>query len=206
MELTRLCGPILGLVALTVPAAAQAAETTDAPRRRGPAYSAVELQGLFIGEMVPKPFFGIDGAYAIGSDSFYFRIGAAASGSPAFQLAQTKVANTLQYGQADVCAGKAVHRHRIRMCLGGEAGAWRHIWKSTQRGQRLWSPHLAGTLKADYTFGITDTVGVIFGVGVSVPMVGPSFQGRDQYGRPSSLVIPGPVAGSARLGVVLRFR
>jgi hypothetical protein len=59
---------------------------------------------------------------------------------------------------------------------------------------------VAGTLKADYRLGLTDRVGVMFGVGVTVPVVGPSFRGQDQMGRPTPLIIPGPVGGFITLG------
>jgi hypothetical protein len=207
MQLLRLAlGWLVGSAVALLPAWATAAERpADAPRR-GPAYSAVEVQGLVIGEMIPKPFFGLDAAYAIGTENFFLRAGGAFAGAPAFRLSQTKVANTLQYGMLDVCAGKSVFRHRIRMCLGGEAGAWRHVWKSQQRANRDYTPHVAGSMKADYTVEVTEHIGVMLGVGVSVPIIGPSFQGRDQYDRPSPLVIPGPVAGTIRLGALYRFR
>jgi hypothetical protein len=212
--LRRALGWLAGSAVALVPAWAGAAgpsgaDGADDPQptaRRGPAYTALEVQGLVTGEMIPKPFFGLDAAFAIGSESFFLRAGGAFAGAPAFKLSLTEVANTLQYGLVDVCAGKSVYRHRIRMCLGGEAGVWRHIWKSSQRAQRDYTPHVAGSLKADYTYEITRRFGVLFGVGVSIPIIGPSFQGRDQFDRPSPLVIPGPVAGSIRLGALYRFR
>jgi hypothetical protein len=209
--LRRALGWLAGSAIAVLPAWAAAADASSRPSgaegsaRRRPAYTAVEVQGLVTGEMVPKPFFGLDAAFAIGSETFYLRAGGAFAGAPAFRLAQTEVANMLQYGFVDACAGKSVQRHRIRMCFGGEAGAWRHIWKSSQRRHRNFTPHVAGALKADYTYEITQHLGLVFGVGVSIPIIGPSFQGRDQYGRPSQLVIPGPVAGSLRLGALYRF-
>jgi hypothetical protein len=215
MQLLRLAlGWLAGSAVVFLPMHASAADEPGASatppptvetRRRRPAYSAVEVHGLITGEMVPKPFFGLDAAYAIGTENFFLRAGGGFMGAPAFRLAQTVVANTMQYGLLDVCAGKSVQVHRIRMCIGGEAGAWRHIWKSSQRPTRDWTPHIAGTLKADYTYQVGEHLGVVLGVGVSIPVIGPSFQGRDQYDRPSPLVIPGPVAGTLRLGALYRF-
>jgi hypothetical protein len=60
-------------------------------------------------------------------------------------------------------------------------------------------------MKADYQYMVTRRVGVLFGAGVSIPVVGPSFQGRDQYDRPTTLQIPGPIAGHLRLGASIRI-
>jgi hypothetical protein len=208
MQLGRLAlGWLVGSTVVLLPALAAASERVDTSTpRRGPAYSAVEVNGLVMGEMVPKPFFGLDAAYAIGGETFFLRVGGAFMGAPAFRLSDTVVANTLQYALADACAGKTVSNHRIRMCLGGEGGVWRHVWKSSQRANRDYTPHVAGSMKADYTYQVTSRIGVMLGVGVSIPIVGPTFQGRDQYDRPSPLVIPGPVAGTIRLGALYRFK
>jgi hypothetical protein len=196
----------LGL-ALAWPATAAAADETDTARPRHPRlYQALEVQGVITGELMPRPFLGLDGAYAIGTESFQLRIGATVTGSPAYRMGIGDVANVLYAGLADICAGKAVEVHRIRMCVGGEAGVWQHLWRGDLRRQyKSFSPHVGGTLKADYTYFVTPRFGVMGGVGVMIPVVGPSFRGRDQFDRPTALLIPGPVAGSARLGVSFRI-
>ncbi len=216
MLAATLCGLgsalVPGLVHASAPATAPEATPSvtserDAARtrRRGKRFTALEIQGIVTREMVPSTFFGVDGALAIGNDHFYFRAGGAVLGAPSFRLASNDVSNVLAYGLADVCAGKTARRHRLRMCVGAEVGGWAHRWSGYGKPGNRYSPHVAGTLKADYRYAFTDTVGLLLGVGVSIPAMGPQFRGRDQFGRPTPLLIPGPVSGSLRLGASFRF-
>lgn len=175
----------------------------DEPRR--PEHQAIEIQPLVIAELLPKPTFGVDIAYSVGTETFQARIGAIFAGSPAFALGPGSVANVMQFGQLDLCAAKGVFQHRIRMCVGGQAGAWQHIWRGFSNPGRTLSPWVAGTLRGDYLYSFTERFGLMFGVGVSVPVVGPSFRGVDDYGVRSPVIIPGPVAGSLSVGTSFSF-
>lgn len=189
-----------------MPSLASAAEPTADARRRAGRYVAVETQAVAMREMVPTSFLGFDGALAIGNETFALRLGGALLGAPSFQLASNEVSNVLTYGLADVCAGKTESMHRIRFCVGGEVGGWAHRWTGYGRPDRRYSSHVAGTVKGDYQYAFTDKLGLLLGVGVTVPGVGPQFRGRDQLGRPTPILIPGPVAASVRIGASFRFR
>ncbi len=193
--------PEAGAKPATVPA-----PDAGATARKSKRFWAFELQGMLTAEMIPTTFFGGEGAFVVGNDNFFLRVGGAVLGARSFSVGQGEVANTLQYGLADACAGKTRRPHRIRMCVGAEVGAWAHLWTGYSRPGHRYSPHVAGALKADYQYQVTDRFGLLFGVGVSVPAIGASFRGTDQQGRPTALLIPGPVAGTARLGVSFRFR
>ena len=213
-ELGPRLGRTVGIAAVAAslwalaPAEASAAEPTRPvfePRRDF--FQAFEVHGILTGQMMPRPFFGFDGAYAIGNEYFQARIGAGINGSPAWKNSgDLSVSNIIYSGLLDVCATKSVVIHRVRMCVGGEGGFWQHFWSGeSYREQKRISPHVAGTMKADYQYSITRRIGVILGAGVSIPVIGPSFQGRDQYDRPTTLTIPGPIAGHIRLGASLRI-
>ena len=206
----RICvALVFGATALGVAGEAAAQERTQqtAPARKAIPFAAFEAQGMITGEMLPKVFLGVDGALAFGNDTFNLRLGAGATGARPLRIGAAEVSNLLTYGLADVCAGKTTYRHRVRMCLGGEAGVWSHFWRGFQEppGKRR-SPHIAGTLKGDYQYMFTDHLGMLLGAGVSIPVIGPEFQGRDELGRSQPQIIPGPVAGTARIGVTYRFR
>jgi len=47
--------------------------------------------------------------------------------------------------------------------------------------------------------------GVMFGAGVVIPIVGPTFRGFTQQGSPAPLVLPGPVGGQLSVGTSWRF-
>ncbi len=196
----------LALGALAAPGVASAAEGETTSTRRNPnRYVALEAQAVVMREMVPTSFLGFDGALAVGNETFALRVGGALLGSPSFQLASNEISNVLGYGLADVCAGKTASVHRIRFCVGGEVGGWMHRWTGFGRADRRFSSHVAGTLKGDYHYAFTDRLGLLLGVGLTVPAVGPQFRGRDQLGRPSPILVPGPVAGSFRIGTSFRF-
>jgi len=151
-------------------------------------------------ELVPSSFLGVDAALAIGNDSFGLRAGGGLLGAPSFRLAANEISNVLAYGLLDACASKNVQVHRVRMCMGGELGGWKHIWDGYGEPGRTESLHVAGTLKGDYRYRFTPKFGLLFGVGLSIPAVGPQFRGRSEAGSPSPVLVPGPVAGTLRIG------
>lgn len=180
--------------------------STRRSARRAARRVALEANGVLTRELVPTSFLGFDAALSIGSENFYLRGGGALMGAPSFRLAANTVSNVLAYGLVDGCAAKQAREHRIRMCVGGELGAWGHRWRGYGEALRKRSAHIAGTLKGDYQYAFTDRLGLLLGVGVSIPAVGPQFRGRDQFGRPTPIVIPGPVAGTLRIGATFRFK
>ena len=168
-------------------------------------YRAVEAQGLAMTRMLPKPGFGFDGAFVFGWQSLQARVGAMVVGILPFGLARGEIGNILSVGQADLCVARNVVQHQIRMCAGGQGGAMTHQWKDFERPGRKQTAYAAGTLKADYRLALTERFGIMGGVGIVVPMVGPSFRAYDQYGSPTPLVFPGPVAGYLSLGTSFRW-
>ncbi len=186
-----------------------AATTSPAPatetRRKRDRVRALEMQGLVMGQLLPRVGYGGDLAFAFGHPNFQARVGAVVVGVPAFRIGDGAVANVLQTGTLDLCAAKQVLSHQIRMCMGGQAGGMAHFWKGHDRPGRGITPWAAGTLKADYQVRITKHLGVIGGVGVVIPLVGPAFQAHDQYGSPSPLIFPGPMAGFLSLGTAFRW-
>jgi hypothetical protein len=178
----------------------------DSSGRRGPSYMAFDAQGIVYSQLLPKPFFGADMAYVVGNINFNLRVGAILVGSPGFALGVGKIANALQAGQVDMCAAQVVLRHRIRMCMGAQAGVMQHRWMGYERPGRKLTPWFGGTLKGDYTISMTKRVGLMFGVGVVVAIVGPEFRAKDASGSYGSLVFPGPVAGDVSIGVSVRLR
>lgn len=161
---------------------------------------ALETNAMVTRELVPTSFLGVDAAIAFGNDTFGVRAGGAILGAPTFRLAANEISNVLAYGMLDACASKNVRIHRVRMCLGGELGGWKHFWKGYGKPDRLESMHVAGTLKGDYRYRFTRNFGLLLGVGLSIPAVGPQFRGRDRVGRPTPVLVPGPVAGTLRIG------
>ena len=91
------------------------------------------------------------------------------------------------------------------MCIGGQGGAMFHRWRDMNEPHHGATPWFAGTLGGDYRYAITERVGVLFGVGVVVPVVGPYFTGRNNDGVASPLIFPGPVAGTLTLGTSIRW-
>ncbi len=170
-----------------------------ATARRGRLF-ALEVQGLVTRELIPTSFLGIDAAVAFGNDTFGLRAGGALLGAPSFRLAANEISNLLAYGMLDACASKVVREHRVRMCMGGELGGWKHFWSGYGQPDRQYSRHLAGTLKGDYRYAFTRNFGLLLGVGLSIPAVGPQFRGHDPAGRPTPVLVPGPVAGTFRIG------
>ena len=70
---------------------------------------------------------------------------------------------------------------------------------------RAATPYVAGALKGDYTVSITRMFGLMFGVSVTVPVVGPEFRAQSENGQWSPLVFPGPVTGILTLGASFRL-
>jgi len=161
---------------------------------------ALEANALVTREMIPTSFLGVDAALVIGNDTFGLRAGGALLGAPSFRLAANEISNVLAYGLLDACAGRNVREHRVRMCMGGELGAWKHFWKGYGTPDRVESMHLAGALKGDYRYRFTRNFGLLLGVGLSIPAIGPQFRGHDPLGRPTPVLVPGPVAGTLRIG------
>lgn len=175
------------------------------PRRQRPRVRAVELQGLGMTQLLPRPGVGGDVAFVFGHPNFQARVGAMVVGVPAFQLGVGSVANLLQVGTLDVCAAKRVLHHQIRMCMGGQAGGMAHRWKGFENPGRPMTVWAAGTLKGDYQIFLTKRIGIIGGVGMIIPLAGPTFGGTDQYGSRAPVVFPGPIAGFLSLGTSVRW-
>jgi len=191
----------LGAVGAMTPGLARADEETDRP----PPYQAIDLQGAVMTHLLPHTYFGADAAYVIGTDRFMARFGAQVYGGRAFELGAGKIGNTLAVGSLDACGAKTVLRHRVRLCVGGQAGVMAHRWSGFDRPGRKATPYVAGALKGDYTVSLTQRFGVSFGVSVSVPVIGPEFRAQDEFGRYSPLVFPGPVTGLITLGGAFRL-
>ena len=168
-------------------------------------YQAVEAQGLVVGQLFPHPFFGGDLAYTIGSENVQARFGGQAASGRAFNLGPGRIGNTLVVGSLDACGAKKVFRHRVRMCIGGQGGMLAHRWQGYDRPGRKATPYVAGTLKGDYSYWIREHFALMFGVGVSIPVIGPEFRAKDANGHQSSIVFPGPVTGMITLGGTFRL-
>jgi hypothetical protein len=196
---------VLGTTALTSGVARASDAQVGEARGRLIPYRAVEVQGLVITQLLPRPGFGVDGAFVLGTSVFQLRLGALLAGSPGFRLGSGKIANILGAGQVDMCVAKNVVQHQIRMCMGGQGGAMAHRWIDFPRPGRDVTPWAAGTLKADYRLALGERFGILGGVGVIVPVVGPSFRASDELGAPSPLILPGPVAGFVSLGTSWRW-
>jgi hypothetical protein len=180
-------------------------EDDGTERAIGKPYRAIDLQGAVMTHLFPHTHFGFDGAFVIGTERFMARFGAQAFGGRAFELGAGKIGNTLVVGTLDACGAKTVLRHRVRICVGGQAGVMAHRWPGFDKPGRRATPYVAGALKGDYTVSLTERFGLMFGVSVAVPVVGPEFRAEDENGRLSPLVFPGPVTGILTLGASFRL-
>jgi len=174
-------------------------------RAIGKRYRAIDLQAGVMTRLFPHTQFGFDGAFVIGTERFMARFGAQVYGGRAFELGVGKIGNTLAVGSLDACGAKTVLRHRVRICVGGQAGVMAHRWIGFERPGRRATPYVAGALKGDYMVSLTERFGLMFGVSVTVPVVGPEFRAEDENGRLSPLVFPGPVTGILTLGASFRL-
>jgi hypothetical protein len=181
------------------------AAATPARRERLLPYRALETQAVAMTRLLPKPGFGFDGAFVFGWESFQARVGVLALGVLPFKLAHGEIGNVVAAGQGDLCVARNVVQHQVRMCAGGQGGTMTHQWKGFERPGRKATAWAAGTLKGDYRLAITKHFGVMGGVGIVVPFVGPSFRGYDRYGVPTPVVFPGPVGGFISLGTSVRW-
>jgi hypothetical protein len=175
------------------------------PKKPDPRYRALEVQGIVTAFRIPRPFFGVDTAVTLAREIFHLRMGAIVSAAPALPLGDGSVHNVVMVGQVDGCIADWNSGHRIRICAGIQAGGWRHFWHDVPFKGKRWSPWVAPTLKGDYHYAFTDRFGLMFGAGVSVPVVGPIFQHHDRRGGRSTPIYPGPVEGSFTAGMVVRF-
>jgi hypothetical protein len=173
--------------------------------RRRDRVRAIELQGLGMTQLLPRPGIGADVAFVFGHPNFQARVGAMVVGVPPFRLGMGEVANVLQVGTLDGCAAKRVLNHQVRMCVGGQAGGMAHRWRGYENPGRPMTVWAAGTLKGDYQVLVTRRFGIIGGVGMVIPLVGPTFSARDSYGSRTPMVFPGPIAGFLSLGTTFRW-
>jgi hypothetical protein len=190
------------LAALLAPRPALATEDSSSsrPGSRGPRVQDIDVSALASRELLPRTFFGLEAAYVVGNESFQARLGGMVAGAGAFDLGPGRVSNAMQAALVDLCVAKGVLRHRIRICAGGQAGAMQHRWRDMPRG-RAATPWVAGTLRGDYRYSFTPRFGVLVGVGVSVPVVGPRFVNRDALDvRTGADLLPGPIAGIMTIG------
>jgi hypothetical protein len=183
---------------------ASTAGASETPRRR--IHHTVEGQGMVATQLLPHAYFGGEGAYVIGSDTFSARFGGHVLAGRPFALAEGKIGNVLAVASLDGCGSRQVFRHRVRMCVGAEGGAMAHRWIGYDRPGRKATPWVAGVLRGDYRYSVTERLGLMFGVAVTLPVVGPEFRARDSYGKESPLVFPGPVTGMLTLGATFRIR
>ena len=199
---------------LAAPTAAFAADTDEADaseedtgrRKRNPdRIRAIEVQAVGMTQLLPRPSGGGDIAFSFGFPAFQARVGMQILGVPPFAVGEAQVANTLGAATLDLCAAKKVLRHQIRMCVGGQGGGMLHRWIDAERAGRRATPWGAGTRKGDYQLELTDHIGIIGGVGVVMPLLGPTFRGRDSQGSPTPQVFPGPMAGFLSLGTSFRW-
>ncbi|MBV1859216.1 MAG: hypothetical protein KUG77_12450 [Nannocystaceae bacterium] len=188
----------------TVPEPTVTVQDERARRERRRLFS-LETNAVVTRELVPTTFLGLDAAIVLGNDTFALRAGGAVLGAASFRLAANEVSNLLVYGLLDACAGKKTRQHRIRMCIGGELGGWKHYWSGYGQADTEGSQHVAGTLKGDYRYAFTRNFGLLLGVGMSIPAVGPQFRGRDPQGRVTPVLVPGPIAGTLRIGGTFGF-
>lgn len=179
------------------------AQADDGPRAKP--YRAIDLQAGVMTHLFPRTMFGADAAFVIGTERFMARFGAQVYGGRAFDLGVGKIGNTLAVGSLDACGAKTVLRHRVRICVGGQAGVLAHRWIGYDRPGRRATPFVAGGLKGDYTLSLTERFALMFGVNIIVPVIGPEFRAEDAKGRLSPLVFPGPVTGILTVGGSFRL-
>jgi len=191
-------GAAFGLLVMATDAGA-----TDPPRR---IHHTVEGQGVVATQLLPHTFFGGEGAYVIGSDTFSARFGGQVLGGRPFALGDGKIGNVLAVATLDGCGARQVFRHRVRMCVGAQGGAMAHRWIGYDRPGRKSTPWVAGVLRGDYRYSVTERLGIMFGVAVTLPVIGPEFRATDAQGQSSPLVFPGPVTGLLTLGATFRIR
>lgn len=180
-----------------------AADGTPTQRR---AYMAVEVQGVAITQLLPHGYFGGDAAFAVGTQGFMVRAGVQAVGGRPFAFGPGRIGNALGVFTLDGCGAKTVYKHRVRMCVGGQAGAMTHRWIGFDRPGRSATPYVAGVLKGDYQVALTRVIGIMLGVGVSMPVVGPEFHAKNAGGTEAPIQFPGPVTGMLTLGMTFRLR
>ncbi len=195
-----LVAPAALLLALCV---AGTASASDRPRR---VKHGVEAQGVVATQVLPHTFFGGEAVYVLGSDSFSARFGGQVISGRAFEIGDGKIGNLLSVFSIDGCGGRQVFRHRIRMCVGSQAGVMSHRWQGFDRPGRKATPWVAGVLRGDYRYSVTERLGLMFGVGVTLPVIGPEFRATDANGHVSPLVFPGPVTGMLTFGATFGLR
>lgn len=182
---------------------ASTVSASDRPRR---IQHGVEAQGVVATQLLPHTYFGGEGAYVVGGDSFSARFGGLVLGGRPFALGDGKIGNVLSVFSLDGCGARQVYRHRVRMCVGGQAGAMSHQWQGYDRPGRKATPWVAGVLRGDYRYSVTERIGLMFGVAVTLPVIGPEFRATAANGYSSPLVFPGPVTGMLTLGATFRVR
>jgi hypothetical protein len=175
----------------------------EAPRRL---QHTLEVQGVAATQLLPHAYFGGDAAYVVGTDTFSARFVGQVLGGRAFELGDGKIGNVLSVFTLDGCGSRQVYRHRVRMCVGGQGGAMVHQWHGYDRPGRKGTPWVAGVLRGDYRYSVTERLGLMFGVGVTLPVVGPEFRATSANGQVSPLVFPGPVTGMLTFGATFRVR
>lgn len=191
---------VLGVLVVSLAPDAGAAEG----RRRIP-YQAIDAQGVVTTQLLPHAYFGGDLAYVIGTENFQARFGGQVLSGRAFSLGDGKIGNTLAVFSLDLCGAKKVYRHRVRMCIGGQGGMLAHRWYGYDNPGRKATQYVAGVLKGDYQYSISERFALMFGVGVSIPVIGPEFRARDRTGHYSPIAFPGPVTGMLTLGGTFRI-
>ncbi|MBL8944242.1 MAG: hypothetical protein JNK45_13880 [Myxococcales bacterium] len=198
-------------LALTLGAATPASAADTAPLNAGVEtprrlQHTLEVQGVAATQLLPHTHFGGEAAYVLGTETFSARFGGQVLGGRAFELGDGKIGNVLSVFTLDGCGSRQVFRHRVRMCVGGQGGAMVHQWHDYDRPGRKATPWVAGVLRGDYRYSVTERLGLMFGVGVTLPVVGPEFRATSANGRVSPLVFPGPVTGMLTFGATFRVR
>lgn len=196
--------PLAVALGFGVAAPASASKPTGAAHERTGPQQSVEVQGVVSSQMLPKTHFGGDAAYVLGNDTFSARFGGQVLGGRPFDLGEGKMGNVLTAATLDGCGARQVFRHRVRICVGAQGGAMIHRWIGFEHPGRKATPWVAGVLRGDYRYLITERIGVMFGVGVTVPVVGPEFRASSGSRASAQVVFPGPVTGMLTLGASFR--
>jgi hypothetical protein len=197
---------IAALAVSTLALALGTASVASAADRPSRLQHTIEAQAVTATQLLPRTHFGAEGAYVLGTETFSARFGAQVLGGRAFELGDGKIGNVLSVFTLDGCGARQVFRHRVRMCVGGQAGVMSHQWYGYDRPGRKGTPWVAGVLRGDYRYSVTERLGLMFGVGVTLPVVGPEFRATDANGHISPLVFPGPVTGMLTFGASFRLR